>query len=97
MIESFGDAATEDFFHGLTSPRARRLLPASLVKRGLRKLDILHAATRLGDLAGVPGNNLEQLIGNWKGFHSIRINDQYRVCFRWKDGNAHEVQIVDYH
>ena len=62
-----------------------------------RKLDHLHAATSLADLAAVPGNRLEALTGERTGQHSIRINDQWRICFTWKDGDAYWVEIVDYH
>ena len=61
------------------------------------KLDIIHAATRLDTLRVPPGNRLETLSGDRAGQHSIRINDQWRICFAWKDGHAHEVEIVDYH
>jgi len=68
------------------------------VARGAkRKLDHLHAATSLADLAAVPGNRLEALAGERAGQHSIRINDQWRICFTWKDGDAYWVEIVDYH
>jgi len=68
------------------------------VARGAkRKLDHLHAATSLADLAAVPGNRLEALAGERAGQHSIRINDQWRICFRWKEGDAHDVEICDYH
>lgn len=95
MIASFGDAGTEDLFHGVESTRARRwkaILPAAL-----RKLDLINAAHVLDDLKVPPGNRLEQLKGDRAGFHSIRINQQWRVIFRWKDGAAHGVSIVDYH
>ena len=65
--------------------------------QGRRKLLYLHDAAELRDLRVPPGNRLEGLKGNWKGFHSIRINDQWRVVFRWEGGNAFDVQIVDYH
>ena len=96
MIESFGDGATEDLFHGRKTKRTRAL-PADLVKVALRKLDMLNAAHRLEDLKAPPANRLEGLKGSWAGFHSIRINDQFRVVFRWKDGHAAEVRVVDYH
>lgn len=62
----------------------------------MKKLQILNAAARLGDLALPPGNRLERLRGDRDGQHSIRVNDQYRVCFRWQEGNAYEVEITDY-
>ena len=96
MIASFGDAATADFYHGTRSSRARRF-PAEIVPTTLRKLDYLNAACSLNDLRSPPGNRLEALRGDWRGFHSIRINDQWRIVFRWADSQAHDVQIVDYH
>ena len=96
MIESFGDEATEDLFHGRKTKRTRAL-PADLAKVALRKLDMLNAAHRLEDLKAPPANRLEALKGDRVGFHSIRINDQFRVVFRWKDGRAADVRVVDYH
>ena len=63
----------------------------------MRKLAIVNAASVLGDLAAVPGNRLEKLRGNRAGQHSLRVNDQWRICFVWREGNAHDVEIVDYH
>ncbi len=96
MIESFGDEATEDLFHGRKTKQTRGL-PTDLIKLALRKLDMLNAAHRLEDLKAPPANRLELLKGEWAGFHSIRINDQFRVVFQWKDGQASHVKIVDYH
>jgi proteic killer suppression protein len=96
VIESFGDQATEDLFHGRKTKRTRAL-PADLVKVALRKLDMLNAAHLLEDLRVPPANRLEALKGNWPGFHSVRINDQFRVVFQWKDGQASKVRVVDYH
>jgi proteic killer suppression protein len=93
MIAGFRDADTERLW---TTGRCRRL-PAKLNRRALRKLYILNAALALENLNVPPGNRLEKLRGDREGRHSIRINDQYRVCFVWRDGNAHEVEIVDYH
>jgi toxin HigB-1 len=95
MIASFGDGATADFFHGISSSRARRWNAIS--KAALRKLDMVNAAAILDDLKVPPGNRLEKLAGDLAGFHSIRINDQWRIVFKWKDGGAHEVRITDYH
>ena len=67
------------------------------VQSSLRDSTYLHDAAELGDLAMPPGNRLERLKGGWRGFHSIRINDQWRVVFRWRDGNAYEVQVIAYH
>lgn len=96
MIGSFRDGATEDIFHGSNSKAARRI-PAMLWKIARRKLDMLNAAHELHDLMAPPANRLEALHGNLAGRHSIRINDQFRIVFRWVDDNAHDVQITDYH
>lgn len=96
MIASFGDAGTEDLFHGRTTARTRRF-PADMVKAAARKLDLIDAAHVIEDLRVPPGNRLEALKGDLKGKHSIRINGQWRIVFSWKDGAAHEVTIVDYH
>jgi len=96
MIESFGDKATEDLFHGRKTRRTRKF-PADLLRAALRKLDMINAAHRSEDLKVPPANRLEALKGELAGFHSIRINDQFRIVFRWSEGNASEVRIVDYH
>ena len=96
MISSFGDEATEDIFNGENTKAARRI-PMDLWKTASRKLDMLNAAHELRDLMVPPHNRLESLRGNLAGKHSIRVNDQFRIVFRWKDGNAHEVRITDYH
>jgi len=96
MILSFGDKLTEDLFHGRSSARTRRV-PSDLVKHVLRKLDMVNAATELTDMRVPPGNRLEALKGDLQGFHSIRVNDQWRIILRWEDGSAHDVQLVDYH
>ncbi len=92
-ILSFGVRATEDLFLG----RHVKRLGAEISRSALRKLVYLNAATELGHLRSPPGNRLEALSGNRTGQHSIRINAQFRVCFRWRDGNAYDVEIVDYH
>jgi len=97
MIVSFRDRATEDLFHGIDSRAARTTLPAALQLVAVRKLDLLNAAHDLRDLRVPAGNRLEVLKGGWKGFHSIRINDHFRLLFRFYDGNSHDVSIVDYH
>lgn len=97
MIASFANAATEDIFDGRNSADARRLLPRELWKTAVRKLDQINVATELGDLRVPPGNRLEALRADRKGQHSIRINDQYRVCFAWTDSGAENVEVVDYH
>ncbi len=96
MIANFGDEATEGVFNGENTKTARRI-PREIWKVASRKLDMLNAAHDLRDLMVPPHNRLESLHGNLAGKHSIRINDQFRVVFRWKDGNAYEVQIKDYH
>jgi proteic killer suppression protein len=92
MIESFRDAETERIFQQQPSKQFR-----SIEKTALRKLIHLNQARSLRDLAAIPGNRLEALKGTRKGQHSIRINDQYRICFVWKDGDACDVEITDYH
>ena len=96
MILSFGDAATEDFYHGRRTGRGRRF-PPDIVRSALRKLDVLNAAHRLDDLRQPPGNRLKALKGDLEGFHSIRVNDQWRIVFRWSDGRASDVSLTDYH
>ncbi len=96
MIRSFGDAATEDLYHGRQTSRVRRL-PQTIIPIALRKLDVINAARELVDLRMPPGNRLEALKGDKEGFYSIRINDQWRIIFRWENGGASEVSIVDYH
>ena len=93
MIKSFADADTERLFK---RERVRRF-PAELQRAMLRKLVILDAAESLDDLRVPPGNRLEKLKRNRAGQYSIRVNDQWRVCFRWERGDAHAVAIVDYH
>ena len=92
MIRSFKDAATHAFF---LDRRHRRF--ANIAATALRKLDQMEAATGLTDLREPPGNRLEPLHGNRAGQHSIRINDQFRICFVWKSDGAHDVEITDYH
>jgi len=93
MIKSFQDHDTELLFHG----RKPRKLPPDIWRRGTRKLLSLHAATEISQLRIPPGNRLEKLKGTRSGQHSIRINDQWRLCFQWRDGNAYQVEITDYH
>ena len=94
MIKSFNDREAQALWE--TGKSAKRP-PASLRRVALRKLLMLDTAAALGDLRVPPGNRLEELKGDRKGQHSIRINDQSRVCFVWRDGNAYEVEITDYH
>jgi proteic killer suppression protein len=96
MIASFGDRGTSDLFHGISSRYARKL-PVQIHELALYKLDVLNAARALDDLRSPPGNRLEPLRGNLKGFYSIRINSQWRIIFRWIENSATDVQVVDYH
>lgn len=96
MIESFGNRATADLFHGVSSSKVRRL-PSQILESAVRKLDIVNAAASLDDLRIPPGNRLEALRGDYAGFHSIRINAQWRIVFRWQGSNAYDVAVVDYH
>ena len=96
MIRSFGDRATEDLYHNRNTRRSRAF-PADIVNNALRKLDIIASADDLKDLRVPPGNRLESLRGNLKGFHSIRVNDQWRIVFRWADGGAEDISLTDYH
>jgi toxin HigB-1 len=93
MIVSFKDAEAERLFRNGKSRR----IPANLQQAAARKLGWLHTAHDLEDLRLPSGNRLEALHGDRRGQHSIRINDRYRICFIWRDGNAYEVEIVDYH
>lgn len=93
MIVNFRDNEAATIWSG----RRSRRLPGDIQAAALRKLRLLNNAKRLDDLRMPPGNRLEALKGGRSGQHSIRINDQWRICFVWKDNNAHEVEIVDYH
>lgn len=93
MIESFRCKETERIFHRQHS----RKLPEQIQKVAFRKLRMLNRSSTVNDLRMPPGNQLESLSGNRKGQLSIRINDRWRICFVWRDGNAHDVEIVDYH
>jgi proteic killer suppression protein len=97
VIRSFANAATEDLFDGVDSRRARRTCPVHLWAVARRKLTQLNRVRALRELAVPPGNRLEPLHGNRSGQYSIRINEQYRLCFRWEDGYADEVEVTDYH
>ncbi len=92
VICSFRDAETEKIFQQEFSRKFQ-----AIEKIAIRKLFHLNRAATLRDLAAIPGNQLEALKGGRKGQHSVRINDQYRVCFRWQDGDAFDVEIADYH
>jgi proteic killer suppression protein len=92
MIRSFGDRRTEALFRDQFVPDFQ-----GIARRAKRKLEAINAASGLSDLAVPPSNRLERLRGDLRGFYSIRINEQWRVIFRWRDGEPHEVRIVDYH
>lgn len=97
MIRTFADSATEDLFNGVDSRRARTACPTALWPVVRRKLTQLNRVLELRELAIPPGNRLERLRGDRDGQHSIRINQQYRVCFRWEEYYAYEVEVTDYH
>jgi len=97
VIRSFRDRGTQDVFHGVDTAAARRICGRDLWPIARRKLDQVNRVRGLRELAVPPGNRLEPLCGERKGQRSIRINEQYRVCFRWEGGNAYEVEIADYH
>lgn len=96
MNGGFGNALAEDLFYDRRT-RSTRRFPTALRRVARRKLLYLHDAADLNDLRVPPGNRLEALKGGLKGLHSIRINDQWRLVFRWSEGAAHDTQIVDYH
>jgi toxin HigB-1 len=97
VILSFAGIGTQDVFNGQNTKAARKVCPEVLWPVARRKLDSLDYAARLEDLRFPPGNRLEALKGNRKGEYSIRINDQYRICFRWTDAGPEDVSIEDYH
>ncbi len=96
MIVSFGDRATEDLYHNRSTSRARRF-PSDFTALALVKLDMLNGAAAVLDLRSPPGNRLEALKGDLKGYQSIRVNDKWRLVFRWEGNNAHDVRLMDYH
>jgi proteic killer suppression protein len=96
-IVSFKDQGTQAIFDGVNSKQARRTCPEQLWAVARRKLDLINAATQLVDLRFPPGNRLEALKGSRSGQHSIRVNEQYRVCFTWTDAGAVDVEVIDYH
>ncbi len=97
MIASFHDQGTEDVFDGANTSVARKTCPVNTWAVARRKLDQINRVQNLRDLLVPPGNRLERLSGNRSGQHSMRINDQFRICFIWENGNAFEVEITDYH
>lgn len=97
MIRSFKNEASQDIYQGKSSKATRRTLPEKLLKVARRKLDQLDNVSRLQDLRYPPANHFEALSGNRKGQYSIRVNEQYRVCFEWSDEGPFNVEITDYH
>jgi len=97
MIKSFKSAGTEDIFDGIASQAARRCCPQPIWPVARRKLDQINRVREVNDLKVPPGNRLERLKGDRGDQYSIRINQQYRVCFRWEDDHAYEIEITDYH
>ena len=93
MIKTLADKETEKLFQRQKS----RSLPVDIQRKARMKLEILDAAEKLDDLKVPPGNHLEKLSGDREGQHSIRVNQQWRICFRWKNGDCYDVEIVDYH
>jgi len=97
MIRSFKNAGTEDNFNGENTRAARTACPQALWRVAVRKLDQLDSVASLDELRIPPGNRLESLVGDRQGQYSIRINDQYRICFIWTEIGPDEVEILDYH
>ena len=97
MIQSFKNKATEDIFNGLSSKIARKICPKNLWEIAARKLDQIDSVLSLDELRIPLGNRLEALSRNREGQYSVRINDQYRICFRWSETGPTEVEITDYH
>ncbi len=96
MIVSFDSKSVEDIYHGVSSKEARKI-PQNIWKIACRKLDMLESAASVSDLRSPPANRLEALKGKLKDYYSIRVNDQFRVIFQFRDGNAYDIDIVDYH
>jgi len=97
VIRTFANQGTRDVFDGKNTKQGRKVCPRELWKIAARKLDQLDSAVVLEDLRVPPGNRLEALSGNRKSQHSIRINDQFRICFEWTDTGPENVEITDYH
>lgn len=93
MIKTFADRQTEEFFR---TGKSRRV-PGDVARRALRKLEAVHVASQLSDLRVPPGNRLHALKGDRAGQHAIAVNDQWRICFRFEEGDAYEVEFCDYH
>jgi toxin HigB-1 len=97
MIVTFRNQATEDIFNGESTKIARKTCPMTVWRVAVRKLDQLDSVTTLDELNMPPGNRLEALVGDRKGQHSVRINNQYRICFVWTEQGPQDVEITDYH
>lgn len=97
MIIRFKDKGTEDVFNGVASKAARKTCPQSFWRMASRKLELLDSVISRDELRVPPGNRLEALSGDRKGQHSIRVNEQYRICFKWTDAGPDEVELADYH
>ena len=97
MIVSFKTQATEDIFNGKSSKEARKACPQTIWRVAARKLDQIDSVGAVNELKVPPGNRLEPLSGNRRGQYSIRINEQFRICFRWGDSGPFDVEITDYH
>jgi len=97
MIRTFNSAGTEDIFDGMASREARRCCPQSIWQVARRKLDQINRVREINELNVPPGNRLERLQGDRQNQYSIRINQQYRICFKWEEGHAYEIEITDYH
>ncbi len=97
MIQGFKNKGTQDIFNGINSQQARRICPVILWSIVARKLDLLDSIETLNDLRIPPGNRLEELSGDRRGLYSIRVNDQYRICFSWTASGPSQVEVVDYH
>lgn len=97
MIVTFKTKATEDIYNGINSKEARKTCPQKILKVAVRKLDQIDSVTALEELKIPPKNSLESLKGDREGQYSIRINDQYQICFKWMEKGACDVEIVDYH
>jgi proteic killer suppression protein len=97
MIQSFANTGSEDVFNGHNTRAARKACPQALWPIAARKFDQLDSIEMLAELRIPPGNRLEELLGNRRGQYSIRINQRYRICFKWTESGPSEVEIVDYH
>ena len=97
MIIRFQDKGTEDIFNGVASKAARKTCPQSLWRIASRKLELLDSVVRRDELKVPPGNRLEALSGDRRGQHSIRVTEQFRICFKWTDAGPDEVELTDYH